>query len=141
MPAWSHETTRSPILSLSNSIDSAQIQIVVDPQQGCGYGGRLATAKSSGTPAVYYVVRITIGKCTSYSHYCGTVDDGCTTNALDDRIIVSHEIGLSLALGHCDLNYSVMCHVTGNRTNDFAEGTSYWTPQVREDMGLKGIYP
>jgi hypothetical protein len=31
--------------------------------------------------------------------------------------------------------------VIGNKTNDIAEGTAYWTPQGRENMGLKGIYP
>lgn len=143
LPAWSAKTTYSPVIwgCYPFSSPRADVIVAVDSTKGCGYGGSLATSRSSTVPQLYYQARIWIGgPCTSYDHSCGTVDDGCTTTGLDDRILVSHEVGHSLGLGHCDLNYGVMCHVKSSTTSEQAEGTSYWTPQSRDIMGLKVIY-
>jgi hypothetical protein len=140
LPAWTQKTARSPIMQSCTSIScEAGVQIVADTASYFG-AGTTTLAESSGRPAVFYVLRIAVGKA-SYNHECGTIDDGCITTVHDDRILISHEIGHTLGLGHCDLNYSVMCHVIGSKNNDFAEGTSFWTPQSREIMGLKVIYP
>ncbi len=93
----------------------------------------------AGTPATFQYLEVRI-KDMSYSHPCGTVDDGCTVGG-DDRPLISHELGHTVGLGHCDLNLGAMCHTTSTTTNEQAEGTMFWTPQPRDILAIKAIYP
>lgn len=55
--------------------------------------------------------------------------------------LLTHEIGHTLGLGHCDLDRGAMCHTTSSTSNEQAEGTLFWTPQPNDILGLKAIYP
>ncbi len=78
----------------------------------------------------------------AYDHPCGTTDDGCYgVTGFDDRILITHEIGHTIGLEHCDMNYQVMCHVRPSPTNEITEGVSYWKPQALDIRALLAFYP
>jgi hypothetical protein len=144
LPAWSQETVRSPTLNwCTNGVTcnyDAYIRVGTSTELGQAFAKTVYVNVSAGTPATFVYLEIRI-KDTPYDHPCGAVDDGCTSAGGDDRVILGHELGHSLGLAHCDLNYGVMCHITATPNNELAEGTLYWTPQVREVLNLQAIYP
>jgi hypothetical protein len=83
-----------------------------------------------------------VGK--DFDHSCGAVDNGCTLGApgtYESRTLLSHEVGHSIGLGHCDLNHGVMCHIRSTVNTWDSEGKAYWTPQKRDVMALEAFYP
>ena len=143
LPAWSQEVPRSPILTSCNA-PCGELVIVrlvpgTDPDL---QGGPAATQilGNGGDPEVLQSGFIKT-KDKFFDHFCGAVDDGCFPANDDDRPLISHEIGHSLGLGHCDLDYGAMCHVRSIYSNPISEGTMFWNPQTRDRMALQTIYP
>ncbi len=145
LPAWSQRMTRSPKLVSCVSPCSEEVLVMVAAAGDADLGGNYAVTVrhgfSSGTPALFLDQTIKI-KNQAYDHPCGASDDGCYgVTGNDDRILISHEIGHTLGLGHCDLNYGVMCHTRPSPTSEITPGTAYWKPQKRELLALQAFYP
>jgi hypothetical protein len=145
LPAWSAVVTHTPTLTWCSAGCAEHVLVkaapVGDPDLGSNFAVTLRDGGfSAGTPAFFNHQTLII-RLTAYSHPCGSVDDGCTSAAGDDRPLISHEIGHTLGLGHCDMDFGVMCHVKSTITNELAEGTLYWTPRTRDTRALRAFYP
>jgi hypothetical protein len=145
LPAWSASVGSTPTMSWCNPGCAEDVLIkavaVGDPDLGSAYAVTVPDGGfTSGTPAFFVHQTIKI-KLAAYSHTCGTVDDGCTNAAGDDRPLISHEIAHTLGMGHCDMDFRVMCHVKSTTTSELAEGTMYWTPRTLDKRALRALYP
>ncbi len=145
LPAWSAVVTSTPTMSWCNPGCTEDVLVkavaVGDPDLGGAFAVTVRDGGfTAGTPAFFLHQTLKI-KLTSYSHPCGTLDDGCTSAAGDDRPVISHELAHTLGMGHCDMDFRVMCHVKSTITNELAEGTLYWTPRTMDTRALRALYP
>jgi hypothetical protein len=147
LPAWSQRTTRSPKLQWCNSgcaNEDVLVKLVPpgDPQLFGNLATTIADGYSAGTPALFLHQTLRIMK-TPFEHECGLTDNGCGGFPHnDDRPLISHEIGHTLGLGHCDIDFQVMCHVISTTSTElYFEGTSYWKPQTFDVRALQAFYP
>ena len=144
LPAWSQKATRSPTMTYcTNGVRcnyDANIRVGSDAELNGALADTSYLGVSSATPAVFTNIMIRL-KNTAYNHPCGNTDVGCTNAGGDDRFVLTHEIGHTLGLGHCDLDRGAMCHTTSATSNEQAEGTLFWTPQPNDILGIKAIYP
>jgi hypothetical protein len=116
LPAWHQKTPRSPKLFWCNSPCTEDVTVVLVQPGDTDVGNAFAATVQDGgnTPGepMEFIRQTLKVKDATFDHPCGEVDDGCYgVTGNDDRTIISHEIGHSLGLGHCDINYGVMCHV------------------------------
>jgi hypothetical protein len=146
LPAWSDLQPDSPHLTSCTSATYCYWDVTVRKGTDLEMAGYLAywvATSYNGTTYATGDIRITdpsrVGA--QFDHSCGAADDGCTSPGWDDRIALSHETGHSLGLGHCPLDFGVMCHTSLTNGSSWSEGTSYWTPQGRDQDGILATYP
>jgi hypothetical protein len=145
LPAWSDLTATSPGIFWCTAPCSEDVMLKVVPPTDPDIAGNVGVTVydggySSGTPALFLHITVKyLNK--NYDHGCGTLDDGCGPGTDDDRPVLSHEVGHTIGLGHCDLDSGVMCHAKGSASNEVDQGTLYWTPQKRDIWATKAYYP
>jgi hypothetical protein len=149
LPAWSDLQPDSPHLTYCTNPATCNPDVAVfvgsAQYMGGAYGMFTDTTVTSTQPAKFVFGELRVNDParvgTVWNHSCGAVDDGCGNPAWDDRIAISHEVGHSLGLGHCGLDRGVMCHTAGSPDELWSEGTSFWTPQGRDEAGILAVYP
>jgi hypothetical protein len=150
LPAWSQSAAHSPILQWCGALcESYHVIVTLNPPSDLnGNAGLAHTVGTNTAPSTMVSGWIKLRNDKVYDHSCGTTDNGCTLGApgtFEARTLISHELGHTLGLGHCDLNHGVMCSTTSKVINGHLQrgtyGTAYWTPQAREVRALQAIYP
>lgn len=146
LPAWSQRTTRSPKLVTCASPCDEDVLAIAVPEEDFDLAGRLAVTVRHGytapTPAEFLKQTIKLNNTLDYDHSCGVADDGCyAPPGIDDRPLISHEIGHSIGVHHCDMNYQVMCSARPSPNDEIDEGTMYWKPQALDVRALLAFYP
>lgn len=155
IPAWSRAAADSPFLSWCTSCTTPPsniIEVSMVPHNDPDLNFNLAvTSIGPAQPQlinhgfIKFVNPETLPNSPDpYDHSCGTTDNGCiggAPNTFDDRTLLSHEFGHSLGLGHCNLDFSVMCGVRDTVTTNDTYGTVYWTPRKRDLLALEAMYP
>lgn len=142
LPGWSGAGD-APTLTWCGAGCADDVLVKVVPVGDPNLGNNLAVTLrdggfTAGEPAFFNHQTILVRNM-EFNHPCGAVDDGCNVGG-DDRPLISHEVGHTLGLGHCDLDYSVMCHVRSTLNSELAEGTTYWTPQTRDLRAINALY-
>jgi hypothetical protein len=146
LPGWSQRTPRSPRMQWCNpGCANEDVLVKLVPAGDPALGGNLAVTVNdgytAGTPALFLHQTVKI-KNTPFEHECGLTDNGCGGGPHnDDRPLISHEIGHTLGLMHCDIDFQVMCHVISTIASEIVDGTSYWTPQTFDVRALQAFYP
>ena len=145
LPAWSERTAHSPsILTCGAGCDEDVLVKLVgaaDPDIQGNLGVTLITYAATGTPAKFvYMTEKYLDLV--FNHNCGDADDGCGPVG-DSRPLLSHEIGHTIGLGHCDIDRTVMCHATARAIpySEIVDGTLFWTPQSRDVQAILADYP
>jgi hypothetical protein len=117
---------------------SEQILVQLHSLSGGTYAQTVDDGNTSSLPEVMLHRIIQLNSAVTWDHHCGSA--GCNTDSpgfgCDARICISHELGHAEGLGHCGIDFGVMCH-----TNATVHGTAFWTPQPQDVLGIKTIYP
>ncbi|MEP7379104.1 MAG: hypothetical protein ABI725_06015 [Chloroflexota bacterium] len=139
---WNYASQNSPLTIICASTCAEDIIVSGVSTQGA-FGLTLIDLDNGAQPALAQHAYMKISTKYTYDHSCGAEGDGCVGGAsgFDDRPVLSHEWAHALGFTHCDLNFGVMCHITAKDDDDNAEGTMFWTPQLRDVWGLEAAYP
>jgi hypothetical protein len=76
----------------------------------------------------------------SYDHSSAA---GCTGATSDDRVLLGHEMGHTVGIGHCDTNggASVMCAARSTTTNESSfDGDHYSLPRTMDIRAFNALY-
>jgi hypothetical protein len=150
VPAWNNvAVTDAPSFTVCTAITCVeQIYVLLAPPTDSAFVGNNYAAvtipDSNSGPNTMAHRTIKIRNTLSFSHACGTADDGCTVGG-DDRPLISHEYGHAYGLGHCDRYSGVLCNLGvapgPEKPNDYLNGNMHWVPQTGEILALKKLYP
>ena len=156
LPGWSNAGGDSPNIDYCEGLGNPNCQYQVNVFLDNIGGGLSDTAVDTST--VPYTIIYGWSKADEHAVWnnsCGSEGDGCALTSYFDaqgrlheewRTLISHEIGHTLGLQHCDLDYGIICHraakVINGVVNQQAEGNhAYWTPHFRDTLALETIYP
>jgi hypothetical protein len=143
LPGWSQATARSPLMTWCTAPCNENVLVMAVPGSDIpGMAGATVIGGTSASPAVMTTGWIKIANdLNAFDHSCGTADDGCAGSHPDSRPVMAHETGHSIGFGHCNMDNGAQCHISSSLTNGFKEGNMYWTPQAKDIMGIKAMYP
>lgn len=135
---WNYASLNAPLVQVCSGSCVEDIQV-----KGVFNLGSPGSTSRDGSNGLLDHAVVSFDTAPTWDHGCGTEGDGCEGGGpgFDSRPVLSHEWAHALGFTHCDLDFGVMCHITANNDNDEAEGTMFWTPQLRDVWGLKAAYP
>jgi hypothetical protein len=145
LPGWNTAWHLSPLAMVCGSgCNQWDVLVTLVAPGQPPLGNNLAvTTYTFAQSGVVNGAQISIKSTQSFNHDCPDTDAGCNDFGLseDRHSPLSHEFGHVLGLGHCDVDFNVMCAEGPSGTMDHQGGTAFWTPQQSETWALMAIYP
>lgn len=135
---WNYASLNAPLVQVCASTCAEDITV-----RGVFNLGDAGSTSRDGANGLLDFAIVSFDTAATWDHGCGAEGNGCEGGGggLDSRPTMSHEWAHALGFTHCELNFGVMCHITAKNDNDMAEGTMFWTPQLRDVWGLQAAYP